>query len=152
MAAKHESRDSLHRDVEFVGKEITEARRVEHARHADHFMLRQAATFLQRPHHGIQWIGDADHEGVGCVFFYSRTDLAHHFQIDVQQIVPAHARLTRHAGGNDADVGAPDSVIAVGYDKFCIETIDLRQLRDIDSLALGNALHNVEQHDVAEFL
>ena len=52
-------------DVEFLGEEMAEAGRVEHAGHADDLIGRQAGLFLQRPDHGIERIGDADDEGLG---------------------------------------------------------------------------------------
>ena len=65
MAAEHESRHVLDRNLELLGEEIAEARRIEHAGHADHLVVRQAAGLLQRPDHGIERIGDADHESIG---------------------------------------------------------------------------------------
>ena len=53
------------RDIHFFGQEMTEARAVEHARHAHHFVVRHARKFAQRPHHGVERIGDADDESVG---------------------------------------------------------------------------------------
>ena len=35
-------------------------------------------------------------------------DRLHDLEVDAEQIVAAHARLARHAGGDDADVGAGD--------------------------------------------
>ena len=67
VAAEHEGGDVLDRDVELLGEEIAEARRVEHAGHADHLVVRQAGDLLQRPDHGVERVGDADDEGVGRV-------------------------------------------------------------------------------------
>ena len=152
MAAEHEGGDVFDRDVEFVGEEIAEARRVEHAGHADHLLLRQAGEFLQRPHHGVERVGDADDEGVRRVFLDAGADLPHHLEIDAEQIVAAHAGLARHAGGDDADVGALDGVVAVGAGELGVETIDRRGFGDVERLALRDAFHDVEHHDVAEFL
>ena len=152
VAAEHEGGDVFHRDVEFIGEEITEARRVEHAGHADHLLLRQTAGFLQRPDHGVERVGDADHEGIGRVFLDAGADLSHHLEIDVEQIVAAHARLARHAGGDDADVGAFDRLVAVGAGDLGVEIIDRRGFGDVERLALRDAFHDVEHHDVAKLL
>jgi hypothetical protein len=40
MTAKHERCDILDRNPEFVGEELTEARGIEDAGHADHHLLR----------------------------------------------------------------------------------------------------------------
>ena len=45
----------------------------------------------------------------GRVFLDAGADLLHHLEVDAEQIVAAHARLARHAGGDDADVGAFDA-------------------------------------------
>src|SRR6202166_656449 len=150
MAAKHEGGDVFHRDIELVGEEIAEARRVEDAGHADHLLLRQAAGFLQRPHHGVERIGDADHEGIRRVFLDAGADLPHHLEIYVEQIVAAHARLARHAGGDDAHIGAVDRFIGVSAGYFGVEIVDRRGLGDIERLTLRDAFHDVEHHDVAE--
>ena len=113
-------------------------------------MLRQAAGFLQRPHHRIERIGDADDEGVGRIFLDAGADLAHDLEIDVEQIVAAHARLARHAGGDDAHIGAFDGIVAVGAGELGVEIVDRRGLGDVERLALRDALHDVEHHDVAE--
>ena len=114
-------------------------------------MLRQAAGFLQRPHHGVERIGDADDEGVGGIFLYAGTDLAHDLEIDVEQIIPAHARFARHAGGDDTHIGAFDRIVAVCAGELGVEIIDRRGFGDVERLALRDALHDVEHHDVTEF-
>ena len=64
MAAQHEGRDVFDAHVQFLGEEVAEARAVEHARHADDLVVRQAGELAQRPHHRVERIGDADDEGV----------------------------------------------------------------------------------------
>ena len=113
--------------------------------------LRQAAALLQRPHHGVERIGDADDEGVRRVFLDAGADLIHHLEIDAEQIVAAHAGLARHAGGDDAHVGAFDGLVGVGAGEFRVEALDRRGLRDVERFALRDALRDVEHHDVAEF-
>ena len=67
MAAEHEGGDVLDRDLELLGEEVAEARRIEHAGHADDLVVRQAREFAQRPDHRVERVGDADDEGVGGV-------------------------------------------------------------------------------------
>ena len=88
----------------------------------------------------------------GRVFLDAGADLLHHLEVDAEQIVAAHAGLARHAGGDDADVGAFDGVIVVGAGEPGVEAFDRRRLRDIERLALRHAFGDVEQHDVAQFL
>src|SRR5690348_16406102 len=152
VAAEHESGDVFDRHIELVGEEIAKARAVEHAGHADHLLLRQAAIFLQRPYHGVERIGDANDEGVGRVFLDAGADLLHHFEIDAEQIVAAHAGLARHAGGDDADVGAVDGLVAVGARELGVEVVDRRGLRNIERLALRHTFDDVEHDHVAKLL
>ena len=103
-----------HRDAEFFGEEITEAGAIKHASHADHFVLRQSGGFLQSPHHRIERIGDADHEGVGGILLQACANLFHDLQIDAQKIVAAHAGLARHTGRHNHDIGTGNRFIGIG--------------------------------------
>ena len=152
MAAQHEGGDVLDRDVEFVGEEIAEAWGIQHPRHAHHLLVRHAGSLLQRPHHGVERVGDADDEGVGGVFLDAGADLLHHLEIDAQEIVATHARLARHARGDDADLGAVERLVWVGASEMRVEPIDRWRLRDIERFTLRHALGDVEHHDVAQFL
>ena len=151
VAAERHRAHVLDRHVEFVGKEVAEARAIEHARHADHHVLGQAAALLQRPHHGVERIGDADDKRVRRILLDAGADLIHHLKIDAEQVIAAHARLARHAGGDDAHVGALDAVIRIRAREFRVEALDRGGLRDVERLALRDALHDVEHHDIAEF-
>ena len=150
VAAEHEGGDVFDGNIELIGKEIAKARGIEHAGHADHHVLGQSAGLLQRPYHGVERIGDADDERVRCIFLQAGADLIHHLEIDAEQVVTAHAGLARHAGGDDADVGALDALVGVGAGIFRVEALDRRGLRDVERFALRDALHDVEHHDIAE--
>ena len=80
-------------------------------------------------------------------------DLVHDLEIDAEQVVAAHAGLARHAGGDDADVGAlrsPHSEFVPRYAR--IEAVDRRRLGDVERPCPAAALDDVEQDDVAQFL
>ena len=47
-------------------------------------------------------------KALGRVLLDALADRLHHLQVDAEQVVAAHARLARDAGGDDADVGAGD--------------------------------------------
>jgi len=131
---------------------VTEPRRVEHARHADDHVVRQAREFAQRPDHRVERVGDADDEGVRGVLLDAFADRFHHFQVDAQQVVAAHARLARHAGGDDADIGARDIGVIIGALHHGVEAFGGTRLRDVERFALRGAFGDVEQHHVAKFL
>ena len=54
------------------------------------------------------------------------------------------------AGGDDADVGAGDGLVAAGAGEGGVELGDRAGLGDVESLALGDAVGDVEEDDVAE--
>lgn len=76
----------------------------------------------------------------------------HDLEVDADQVVAAHAGLARHAGGHDHHVGPGDRRIVAGARELRVEAFDRRGLGDVQRLALGNAVDDVEQHDVAQFL
>ncbi len=114
--------------------------------------MRHARCLLQRPYHGVERIGYADNEGIGRIFLDAGADLLHHLEIDAQEIVAAHAGLARHAGGDDADLGAVERLIGIGAGEMRVEPVDRGGLRDVERFALRHALGNVEQHHIAQFL
>jgi hypothetical protein len=87
----------------------------------------------------------------GRVFLDAGAHLLHHLQIDAQKIVAAHAGLARHAGGDDANVGAVNHLIGINAGELRIEAVDRRRLRKIERFALRRAFGDVEHHHVAEF-
>ena len=154
MAAQHEGRDVLDRDVELLGQEQAEAGAVEHARHADDAGRREAGDFLHQADHGVERVGDDDDEGVGRMLLDALADRVDDLGVDADQVVARHAGLARHAGGDDDDVGALDVLVVGGAAVLGVEPLDRAELGDVERLALGDALGggNVEQDDVAQFL
>ncbi len=152
MAAEHEGRDVLHRDVELLRQEVAEARRIEHAGHADDLVGGQARELLQRPDHGVERVGDADHEGVGAMRLDALAHRLHDLEVDAEQVVAAHAGLARHAGRDDHDVGAGDVGVVLRAGVGGVEAVDRGALGDVEALALWHALGDVEQDHVAELL
>ena len=82
----------------------------------------------------------------------ARADRVHHLEIDAEQIVAAHARLARHAGGDDDDVGAGDRRVVARARELGVEALDRAGFGEIERLALRNAVDDVEQDDVAQLL
>ena len=79
-------------------------------------------------------------------------DGRHHFQIDAEKIVAAHAGFARDARGDDDHVGAGDVGVGLCPLKFRVETVDGGRLRDVERFALGQAFDDVEEDDIAQFL
>jgi len=80
------------------------------------------------------------------------TDLGHDLGVDADQVVAAHARLARHTGGDDHDIGALDGGIVIGSGVVGIDALDRSGLGDIQGLALRDAFSDVEHYDVAQLL
>ena len=152
VAAEHEGGDVLDRDLELVGEEITEARGVQHAGHADDLVGRQARELLQRPDHRVERVGDADDEGVGGMRLDARADGLHDFEIDADEVIAAHAGLARHAGGHDDDVGPGNVGVGTRARQLGVEALDRSGFRQIQRFALWHAIDDIEQDDVAQFL
>src|SRR5262249_51414480 len=69
---------------------------------------------------------------------------------DFQKIVAAHAWLAWHPGGDDHDIRILQLGIFVGALQFRDVAFDWCGLGEVERLALGNAIHHVEQHDLAK--
>ena len=79
-------------------------------------------------------------------------DRFHDLKVDAEQIVAAHAGLTRHAGGDDDHVGALDHRIIVRAAEAHMKTLLRGRLREVESFSLRDAFGDVEEGDVPEFL
>ena len=67
-----------------------------------------------------------------------------------QQIVPAHPRLPRQAGRHDDDVAARGVGVVVRPDDPCVVADDRGRLGEVESLALREALDDVDENDVGQ--
>ena len=67
-----------------------------------------------------------------------------------QQVVAAHARLARQAGGDDDHVGPGRLVVVVRPDDPRVVADDRRGLGEVEALALGQALDDVHEDHVGE--
>ena len=72
------------------------------------------------------------------------------FEVDLEEIVAAHAGFPRHAGGDDHHIGVLDLGIFVGALDFRAVFLDRGGLRQVERLALRHAVDHVEQHHFAE--
>ena len=146
------ARTSLTATPSLAGQEQLEAPGVEHARHADHALAREPGHLLHLVDHRVQRVRDDDHERARALGLQVLGDAADDLQIDGQQIVARHARLARHAGGDDHDIGAGAVVPVRRAGDLGVVAQDRAVLFQIQRLALGDAflVGNVEQDDVAQ--
>src|SRR5574338_339859 len=137
-------------DAELPGHERAEAGGVQHARHADDPVLREAGDLLERVDHRVERVADHDRRGAGRVLLHAGRHLLHDVQVRAQQVVARHAGLARETGGDDDEVRARDVLVAVRARDARVGAEQRRALRDVERLALRQAFDHVEQDDVAE--
>ena len=152
MAAKNKGGDILDRNLELFSEKIAETGRIQNARHADDAGRRQAGRLLQHTDHDVERIGDADHKGIWAVVADAGANLLHDLGVDANQVVAAHAGLAGDTGGDDDNIAAGKRPIAVRAFDDGVEPLDRACLRDIERLALRDALGNVEKGDVTKLL
>ena len=76
----------------------------------------------------------------------------HDFVIGQQQVVAAHARLAREAGGDDRDVGIRRRLVIVRAGDADVVALDRAGLQQVEPLALRNTFDHVDQNDIGQFL
>ena len=67
-----------------------------------------------------------------------------------QEVVPAHPRLAGEPGRDDDDVGAGRVGVVVRADDPAVVADDRGRLGEVEALALGQALDDVDEDDVGE--
>src|ERR1700682_1035973 len=152
VSAQHQRVHVRDGDVQLLGDEEPEARAVEHARHANHARLVEAGDLLHGVDHGVERVGDDDDERARTLLLHVGGYVAHDLDVDAEQVLAAHARLARHARGDDDHVGAGHFVVLVGADDARIVPVGGARLHEVERLALRDALHHVVEDDVAQLL
>ena len=81
-------------------------------------------------------------------------DRLHDPEIDSDQIIPAHARLARHSGGHDDDIGTCDRLVLIegGAGHRCVLTIHRGSFGDVEAFAFGDPTFHVDEDDIAQLL
>src|SRR5574341_159510 len=152
VAAQHEGRDVLDGDPELPRDERPEARGVEDPRHADDPLGREARPLPRELDHRVERVRHADQDRV----LRARDHLVHDAPDDLgvleQQIVARHPGFAGEAGGDDDDIGVRRLVVPVRADQVRVVAMHRTRLRQIQRLALGDALDDVHEHDVSQLL
>src|SRR5215472_1916841 len=152
VAAENERGHVLYADVKLLGDESAEARGIEDAGHPDHAVARELAQLVRGLGHGVEGIGDHDEDAVGRVGYDFGDDILHDFEIRVQQVIAAHARFAGDACGDHDDVRVGRIGVVVGAQHEGVALFDRHGLKQVQALALGNALENIDEHNVRQFL
>ena len=126
--------------------------RIEHAGHTDDAVLAELGDHERGLGHGVEGIGHHDDDAVGGILGDLLGSGLDDFIVGEQQIVAAHTGLAREAGGDDGDIGIRRRLIIVGAGDVDVVALDGAGLEQIEPLTLRNALYDVHQDDIGEFL
>ena len=74
----------------------------------------------------------------------------HDLVVRVQEVVAAHPRLAGDAGGDHHHVGAGGVLVVVGADDPGVGALDRGRFHDVEALALGHALDDVDEDHVGQ--
>ena len=152
MAAQHQALDVLHRDIQGFGDERPVARRIQHARHADHAVLGESAHPEGRLHHGVERVRHHNQNRIRRVLRRLLDGGLHHLVIRLQQIVAAHAGLAREARRHHHHVGIGGVLVIVRPLDLDVVAFNRARFQQVQTLALRDALQNVDQHHIRQLL
>ena len=151
MTAEQQRLNVFHRATEFHREERAESRDIEATRLAEHAMGWESRSLPRGVDHRVEWIGKNDDHSLRRELrdlFRDARDDAH---VGLDEIITAHAGLARNARGDHNDFTSFDERVVASTLDVAIESLDGRGLIEIKRLALGHAVCNINEHDVAEF-
>ena len=100
--------------------------------------------------HGVERVRDDDQDRVGRVLRGLLDDRPDDPGVLGEQVVAAHARLAGEAGRDDDDVRAGRVGVVVRAGDPGVVADDRGRLGQVEALALGQALDDVDEDDVGE--
>ena len=111
---------------------------------------REAGRLERHVAHRVERVGDDDEDRVRGDGGGAADDAAHDPRVLGQQVVAAHARLARQAGGDHDDVGAGGVGVVVGAHDLQSWPITGGGFRQVERLALRQPLDDVDEDDVRQ--
>ncbi len=152
VAAHEHGRDILDAHAQFHRQEGAVAGRVQHAGLSQHALRRKPSDLQASLDHCIQRVADDDHHRLGAGAFNLLGNGGDDLGVGAEQIVAAHARLARYAGGDHHHVAAAGILVAGRAHNVGVKTDNGRGFHQVERLAAGHALglRNIDQHDVAQ--
>ncbi len=139
----------------FHGNEGLEACHVQTAGLADDAVSREAGGFPCGVHHGVQWIGDEDHNAVWSILFDVFADGLDDFHVGANEVIAAHARLAGDTCGDDDNVRTFDFGEIVGGNDVAVEQFHGAGLSQVKHAAIDGqhfVTLKVNCDDIAQFL
>ncbi len=112
----------------------------------------ESAETVDRLRHRVEGVRDGNDDAVGRILHDLLGHRLHDLVVHVQQVVPAHARLARHARGNDHDVGVGAVGVVARAHHARIRSGNRTGLEDVECHARGFLISDVDDDDVREFL
>ncbi len=152
MAAKDHGLNALDRDPDSIGEEAAQTGRIQHPSHATHHVGRKACDLLHGIDHRIKWVGNDDDKSAGAVLFQVASDVLDDRQVNTDQIVAAHPRLTGNPCSNDDHIGTGHIGIVGSTRDVSIVAVDRPTLSNVQGFAFGNPFcrGDVQQNNVSE--
>ena len=112
------------RYFELPSDECCETCGVENASLTNNALCREAGDFAAQGNHSVERIGDYDDDCIRCVDTDAFSNCGHDLGVNFDQVIAAHARLTRQASSNDNNVGACNISVAVGASARNVKTVN----------------------------
>src|SRR5450759_2821618 len=150
VTAKDEATDVADADLELRGDEGAEPGRVQDAGHADDAFGREAGRLERYVAHRVEWVRHDDDDRARADGGSLLHDGPHDARVLGHEVVAAHARLARQAGGHDDDLRARGVRVIVRAGDPDVVADDRGGLDQVERLALGQPLNDINQHDVGE--
>ena len=152
VTAKNEAAHVLHAHLQFLGNEALETAGIQNPSHADDPFAVETRQFISSLHHRIQRVGDYDENRLRRVSNHILDHIGHDLEIGVQQIVAAHAGLSRKAGRDNHDVAVGCVGVVVRAGDVDVGSFNGKSLLQIQRLALRHAFDYIDHHHVGQFL
>jgi hypothetical protein len=140
----------LGRHAELLGDERPEPRGVQHASHAEDALAGEARCLQRDVAHRVERVGDDDQDRLRGVLRGLLDDGPDDAGVLRQQVVAAHPRLARQTRRDDDDVGSGRVRVVVRARHPCVVADHRGRLGEVEALALGQSLDDVNQHDVGQ--
>ena len=152
VAAEEHGVDVFDRDVEFHRDESAEARGVENARLTDDAFRREFRDFEHALGHRVERVADDDNDRVRARFRDLFGDGGDDLRVGGEEVVAAHARFARNAGGNDDDVAVRGVGVIVRAGDVGVVAEKRGGFEQVESFTFRHiaGLRDVQKDDVAQ--
>ena len=142
--------DILDGHIQFPSDKSGKTGGIKHTGLAHNTLRRETGNFLAQGDHGVKRIGDDDDEGIRGILLDAFRNRSHNLGVNFNQIITAHAGLTRQTCSDDNNIRTFDILVIVGSGHTDIKTIDRGSLCNIQSFSLRHVFDDVKQNDITQ--